>query len=232
MTLIPVEHLRRLASPGEAEAFYRGLRVRRVGVRGFHTRDPGRIEALVAAAEPKREHTISFRDGALEGAARPALVELCGCAFDYFDLACSGASLRVWPGRRSWVTRLPRRTDADFQETKTSAEALDRLGRLGAETIVRGHISGITVPSRASLVRFLLAAGAEVHATLDVALPTARALTERFPGQELDWQAEMVLVDFPEGRIHGFLVTPKAGARHQRRWQARIDKALRRAGLV
>jgi hypothetical protein len=54
MTLIPMKHVRRLASPEEAEAFYRGLRVQRVSVRGFHTTDPDRFESLIAAVDPKR----------------------------------------------------------------------------------------------------------------------------------------------------------------------------------
>jgi hypothetical protein len=42
----------------------------------------------------------------------------------------------------------------------------------------------------------------------------------------------MILVDFPEGRIHGFLKTPNVDERHRRKWQARIDKALRKAKLI
>jgi hypothetical protein len=234
MTLIPIEHAHRLASPTEAEAFFRGLGQRRVAVRGFHTTDPERIEALVAAVNPKRQHTISFRGGTLGDAARAALAALCGSEFGYLDLRTSPASLRVWPGRHTWVDRLSGHTSTDWLETRSITEALDRFnGICGQETeIVQGHITGITEQARAPLLGFLGASLTEVHVVLDVSVQTARLLTEQFPGQKLDWGSEMIQVDFPDGWIHGYLKTPKVDEQHRRRWQARIDKALRRARLV
>jgi hypothetical protein len=234
MSLIPIEHAHRLASPAEAEAFFRGLRQRRVSVRGFHTTDPQRIEALVAAADPKREHTISLRGGTLGDAARAALAELCGSAFWYLDLRTTSASLRVWPKLHTWVDRLSGHTSTDWFETKSINEALDRFnGICGQETeIVQGHITGLTEQTRAPLLGFLRASLTEIHVVLDVRVQTARLLTEQFPGQKLDWQSEMIQVDLPAGRIHGCLKTPKVDERHRRKWQARVDKALRRAKLV
>lgn len=232
MTLIPMAHEHRLASPAEAEAFYRGLRQRLVRVRGFHTTDPDRIEALIAAADPKRDHTVSFRGGVLGEEVRPALLELCGCAFGYFNLSTPSASLRVWPGRHTWVESLPRRPAADWLETTSITEALDRFNGICGERIVQGHISRITKQARVPLLGFLGVARTEIHVVLDVTLQTARSLSEQFLGQKLDWQSDGILVDFPEGRIHGSLKTPKVDERHRRKWRARIDKALRKATLI
>jgi hypothetical protein len=232
MTLIPIEHPHRLASPAEAEVFYRGLRDRRVGVRGFHTTDPDRFEALIAAAESKREHTVSFLGGTLDDEARSALSELCGCSFEVLQVRTASASLRVWPGRRAWVEGLAERRPTDLVETKSIAEALDRFDGISGEHIDRGHISNLSGQARAPLLSFLSAARTEVHVVLSVTLQAARSLTELFPGQKLDWQSDTARVDFPDGSIRGFLETPRAEERHRRRWQARIDEALRRAGLI
>ena len=232
MTLIPMEHARRLASPAEAEAFYRGLRERRVGVRGFHTTDPARFEALIAAADPKREHTVSFLGGTLDDEVRSALVELCRCEFGFFQLRTSSADLRIWPGRRTWIIGLSERAAPGPLETKSITEALECFNDISGERIDQGHISRITEQARAPLLSFLGAARTEVHAVLDVTLQTARFLTEQFPEGNLDWQSDMILVEFPDGRIHGFLKTPNLDERRRRRWQARIDEALRRANLI
>jgi hypothetical protein len=232
MALIPMEHARRLVSPAEAEAFYRGLRQQRVSVRGFHTTDPRRVEALVAAADPGHDHTLSFQGGTLGDAARAALHELCGREFEYLDLRTAAASLRVWPGRYTWVDRLSGHTSTDHLETTSIDEALDRFDGIGGRQLVQGHISRITEGARAPLLELLGAARPEVHVVLDVTLSAARSLTELFVGQKLDWQADMILVDFPAGRIHGFLKMPNIGERYQRRWQARVDEALRRARLL
>jgi hypothetical protein len=71
----------------------------------------------------------------------------------------------------------------------------------------------------------------QVDAVLEIERCAARALTERFAGEPLDWQADGILVDFLDGRIHGFLYSSDVSERARRRWQAQIDAALRRAGL-
>jgi hypothetical protein len=65
-----------------------------------------------------------------------------------------------------------------------------------------------------------------VHVTLDVQLELARELATVCPDLRHDWQASMVLVDFPDGRIHGFLKTPDATDRDRERWLARVRKAV------
>src|SRR5258705_13532163 len=68
VALIPMEFERRLASPAAAAAMYRALGEKRVSVRGLHTSDRVRIERVVAAIVPKRDHTISFAGGTLDSA--------------------------------------------------------------------------------------------------------------------------------------------------------------------
>lgn len=107
MALIPIESPRRLPSAAAAAAWVRAAgRVwspRTVSVRGFHTRDPARIERLVLAIEPQREHTISFQHGTLSAAARAALDVLARARFQYLDLDAADVSLRIWPARHTWV---------------------------------------------------------------------------------------------------------------------------------
>src|SRR5437868_1826105 len=100
MALIPLEHEERLSSPAQAEAFFRALRERHVSARGFHTRDAAKIERIVDAVEPRREHTISFEDGTL---AREPLEALAVTKYQYLDVEASNANLRMWPWLRSWI---------------------------------------------------------------------------------------------------------------------------------
>jgi hypothetical protein len=65
---------------------------------------------------------------------------------------------------------------------------------------------------------------------LDVDLATARALTELFPGVDVEWQRGEI-VRFPDGEITTYLVTPKADAGYQAKARKRIDKALAKAKL-
>jgi hypothetical protein len=115
----------------------------------------------------------------------------------------------------------------------TSPElALRLFHALTTGPLARGHITGIRDGARASLLAFLRASGAEVSATLELPVAVARDLAEAFAETAIDWQARAVIVDFPEGRIHGFLTTPKVEERDRKRWHARIDKALRRARSI
>lgn len=261
MTLIPIEHPRRLGSPAEAEALFVALGERVVSTRGFHTTDAARIGRLVAAIDFAHDHTISFEDGTLTPAARAALEALATSRFGYLDLRTVSASLRVWPALHSWVhSSLDRAATAralatplapgantvgDAQvtiakdgcgypvhiETRNVTTALAMFGALTDEQVKQGHLTGARADSAPLLVRFLVEIAARVHATLELDVATARALTDLYAGEPLDWQAYPVLVDFPDGRIHGFLTTPNAGERHRNKWLARIDKALRRARL-
>lgn len=94
-----------------------------------------------------------------------------------------------------------------------------------------GHIAGVQAAAKSLLLEYLVALRTNVHAVMTLDVAAARDLTERFGSESLDWQADGMLVDFPEGRIHGFLRTPNIGAKHQKKWQQRVAKALKRAGL-
>lgn len=255
MSLRPIEHARRLTSPAEAERLFRALGAKRVSTRGFHTKDPARFAALVAAIEPKREHTISFEDGVLD---LPSFAALALTPFSYLDVRTRNANYRSWPDRETWVharcdleracevfeTRLTpgenllpgaKVTFADGNvnlEVKSIPTALTTFSRLTEKAIDRGFIMSIAPAAKAALVTFLERADATVNAVLELESSAARTLTELYAGEKLDWQAEGILVDFPDGRIHGFLKTPNTGDADRAKWQARLDKALRKAGLA
>lgn len=233
MALIPLEHPHRLASPAEAEAWFRALGILGqpvVSCRGFHTKDPERISRILEALEPKREHTVSFETGTLTPAAWRALEALTSLKFGYLDLQAAEAQLRVWPERQYWAYAAGS-TDKSI-EFAGMTEALSRFRELGPTRVVQGFINGITPPCCAPLKEFLMVTGVTVHAVLELNVSTARALTELYTGEKLDWQADMLLVDFPEGRIHGFLKTPDTGPEFRAKWLERVEKALRRAGLI
>jgi hypothetical protein len=227
VTLIPIEHERRLTSAHEAAALFGGLHQRRISARGFHTLDPARFERLVTALVPEREHTISFEGGQLGAATLRALDALARSPFQYFDLRATNADLRIWPGLRTWVHTPERQV-----ETQDISSALALFCSLTAERAERGFIQGVRAETKPLLVNFLTALGGRVNAVLELDLLAARSLTELYAGERLDWQADGVLVDFPEGRIHGFLTTPKVSGRDREKWLARIEKALGRAGLL
>lgn len=268
MSLIPIEHPHRLASPREAAAFFGCLGLlgvlgaRRVSVRGLHTSEPARIARVVEAVETKREHTVSFVGGTLNGAAHDALDELLATRFEYFDLRTTDADLRVWPWLRSWVHSSRDRAaasralgvelhegdnttpDARIQvhaegaaypvhvETTSIPPAARIFRALSGERVARGFVTGITKKTKPPLLRFLTALGTRVDAVLELDLAAARSLTELYAGEQLDWQADGVLVDFPEGRVHGFLKTPNTGDCDRERWLDRVTTALRRAGVM
>lgn len=225
MSLIPIEHPRRLASPAEAEAFFRGLGEKRVSARGFHTTDHARCSRLVEAIETKHDHTISFVGGTLGSAARDSLSALATSELSYLDVRTTNASLRVWPGLRAWVHPLE-------LETKEPEPALKAFFEITSEEMNRGFVmGGVPAATKPALERFLRDLRANVDAVLDIDVASARSLTDLYVGEKLDWQAGGVLVDFPEGRIHGFLLTPNVGEEHREKWLSRITKALSRASL-
>jgi hypothetical protein len=233
MALIPLEHPHRLASPAEAEALFRALGLlgqRVVSCRGFHTTDPARITRILEAIEPKREHTVSFESGTLTPAAWRALEALLSSNFGYLDVQAAEAQLRVWPGRQYWAYAAGS-TDKRV-ELPGMAEAFNRFGDLAPERVVRGFISGITPPCHAPFHELLVAMRVQVHAVLGLSVAKARELTELYAGEKLDWQADGLLMDFPEGRIHGFLKTPDTGPELRAKWLARVEKALRRARII
>ena len=123
------------------------------------------------------------------------------------------------------AVRLLNTARKSFPESKLR-EQIEYL--LGLSLFRDGRISD----AKPQLLAFLQALGARVHAVLDLEVAAARDLTTKNIGEKLDWQAGGMLVDFPEGRIHGFLRSPNVGERHREKWQRRATKALKRAGLA
>ena len=70
----------------------------------------------------------------------------------------------------------------------------------------------------------LAATGARVAAALILAPPAACALTERFAGTTLDWQADGVMIRFPQLEIGGHLMPPDDQERDRQAWLRRIDR--------
>lgn len=268
MTLIAVGHDHRLRNAKDAEAFLCALsrfpmfRDRRVSLRGCHTSDATKIERLVEAIEPERDHTISFTGAELTPAAQNALERLATSKFHYFDISTSAANLRIWPALYSWVHASLDRADASRAigtqleigdnvvgdakvkirddgkgwpfdvDTKNIATALAMFRAVGGTQVKAGFVNGVAEETKPALIEFLQALGAKVDVVLDVDVSVARSLTELFEGEPLDWQSNGLFVDFPEGRIHGFLVTPNIQERHRLKFLGRITRALRRANLL
>lgn len=259
MALIPIEFPRRLASPAEAEALYRRLGDTRVGVRGFRTKDPARIERLVGAIEPGFDSTVNFEAGLLDPRGWARLEELVAAPADYVDIHAGGANLRLWPAQSKVYARLPfdgiegvsvafgaplragenRHGDTTIMidpvvgyplavalATPDRALALRMFRALGDAQLSRGYVTRASAPAKQALAPFLFGLGATVHVALDVQLELARELATVCPDLKHDWQASMVLVDFPIGRIHGFLKTPNATERDREQWLARVRKAV------
>lgn len=229
MTLIPIEHAHRLPSAADAESLFRALGARSVSARGFHTKDRTRFTALVEAIEPKADHSISFQQGVLD---RPSLEALARAPFGYLDIRTSTASYRSWPERHTWVHAKSELAAPFSLDTTSIPTALEAFARLSDDNLQRGFITGVTPDAKPLLLAFLDRLGATVDAVLDIEVASARALTELYTGEKLDWQADGVLVDFPEGTIHGYLTTPNIGEDAREAWRTRIDKALRKAGLI
>lgn len=258
MALIPIEYPQRLRSPAEAEAFYRRLGDTRVGVRGFRTNDPGRIERLVSAIEPGHDSTVNFETGLLDPRGWARLEALAAAPAEYVDIHAGGANLRLWPAQAKVYARLPALGIEGVSEafgaplragenrcgettilidpvigyplavalaTTDRAVAMRMFRALGDAQLSRGYVMRASEPAKRVLAPFLHGLGATVHVSLDVQLELARELATVCLDLRHDWQASMVLVDFPDGRIHGFLKTPDATERDRERWLARVRNA-------
>lgn len=239
MALILIEHPRRLASPAEAEAFYRALGETVVSARGHHTTDPARIARLVDAADPTRENTISFLGGAIDRATLDAFVLTEG--FRYFELRTARqVGLRTWPALYSWVHATPEHvreqaarepgTTIDRETTLVIpkgdvATALRVFHAVSEPPLDRGFATRLTAAAKAPYAAFLLAARAQVDVDLVVGVDVARSLTELFPSEPHDWQAGGVLVRFPDLSITGF-VRAALAKKDGPRWLQRVDEAL------
>lgn len=258
VALIPIEYPQRLQSPAEAEAFYRRLGDKRVGVRGFRTNDPRRIDRLVGAIDPGHDSTVNFEAGLLDQRGWARLEELAAAPAEYVDIHAGGANLRLWPAQAKLYARLPFDGVAGVSEaygatlrtganrhgdttimidpvvgyplavaltTPDRAVALRMFRALGDAQLSRGYVMRASEPAKHALAPFLHGLGATVHVSLDVQLELARELATVCPDLKHDWQASMVLVDFPVGRIHGFLKTPNATEHDREQWLARVRKA-------
>lgn len=117
-------------------------------------------------------------------------------------------------------------------DTKNIATALAMFRAVGGTQVKAGFVNGVAEETKPALIEFLQALGAQVDVVLDVDVSVARSLTELFEGEALDWQSNGLFVDFPEGRIHGFLVTPNIHERYRLKFLGRITRALRRAKLL
>lgn len=259
MALIPIEYPDRLRSPAEAEAFYRKLGDKRVGVRGFRTNDPQRIDRIVSAIEPGHDSTVNFETGLLDARGWARLEELAAAPSDYLDIHAGGANLRIWPAQAKVYARLPfdgvhgvgeaygaplRAGENRFGDTAIMidpvvgyplavalttpdrAVAMRMFRALGDAQLSRGYVMRASEPAKHALAPFLHGLRATVHVSLDLQLELACELATVCPDLKHDWQASMVLVDFPDGRIHGFLKTPDTGETDRERWLARVRKAV------
>lgn len=259
VALIPIEYPQRLRSPAEAEAFYRRLGDERVGVRGFRTADPRRIDQLVSAIEPGHDSTIHFETGVIDARGWARLEALAAAPSEYLDIHAGGANLRRWPAQLKVYARLPFDGVAGVSEafgaplragenrhgdttividpvigyplavavTTTDREIAMRMFRaLGDAQLSRGHVLRASEPAKHALGPFLRDLGATVHVQLDLQLELARELATVCPDLRHDWQASRVLVDFPAGRIHGFLKAPETSERDREQWLARVRTAV------
>jgi hypothetical protein len=218
--LVPIEYPERLKSPAEAAAFYRALGERSVALTGGHTRDLARVGRYVDAIVPNWSHTISFQSGTLDFGRLEALALATG--FHYFDLATTEAVLRIWPALYAWV--YPNRQGVTTEKFENIAGAVARFREMTGRELRRGFINGVQEPTKPLLLDFLRHAHAEVDVTLTVEPERGAELTE--PEVEFEWQAAELIVDFPGGRVNGFLVTPNVGEEFHDAWQRRVADAF------
>jgi hypothetical protein len=259
VALIPIEYPHRLSSPAEAEALYRGLGDERVGVRGFRTADPRRIDRLVSAIDPGHDSRINFETGQLDHRGWARLDELAAAPSEYLDVHAGGANLRMSPAQVKVYARLPhdgidgvseafgaplragenRHGDTTIMidpvigyplavalTTTDRAIAMRMFRALGGAQLSRGHVMRASEPAKHALAPFLHDLGATVHVSLDVQLELARELATACPDLRHDWQGSLVLVDFPVGRIHGFLKPPEVSEHDREQWLARVREAV------
>lgn len=116
-------------------------------------------------------------------------------------------------------------------ETQNLADAFAAFDALSSARVERGFVTGLTAAGKPALLQLLLALGTTGSAVLELELAEARVLTEVFAGEPLEWHGT-VIVRFPEGEVCSYLVTPKAGDEDKAQWMRRVDKGLRKAGLL
>jgi hypothetical protein len=261
VTLLPIEHATRLASPAQAAALFRALGARRVSVKGWNLTDRAAIDRVVGALVPGAENTVSFERGTLTAAAWAALEPLAGAGAGYFDLNAAWTQLRIWP-ERAWVlapsvpdvaaisrvvgaplapgenrigaTRVTIGDKLDV-ETTSAAAACAIFRAIAGDVVSRGFVMGANPAAKLRLPAFLAAVNARVvTADLWLSVDLAAELATGFPHDPLEWQAEHAIVRFPEGSITTYrVVTPTTDREKVRRKAlARIDKALRRARIA
>lgn len=115
-------------------------------------------------------------------------------------------------------------------ETQHLADAFSAFDALSSARVERGFVTGLAAAGKPPFLQLLLALGATANAVLELELADARALTELFAGERLEWHGA-VIVRFPEGEILSYLVTPNTGEEDRAKWQKRVDKGLKKAGL-
>lgn len=234
--LIQLAHERRLASAAEAEALFRVLGEKVVSASGYHTADPSRVSRIIDAIDPTRDHTISFEGGTVDRVTLDAYA--LTKQYGYLDVRTRETNLRAWPELYSWVHASAERaaeiaateptTHVDRETTIVIpkgdlATALRVFHKLGVTGIDRGFTT--TTRAKPELAAMLIAFGARVHADLEIDVAVARSLAELYTGEPNEWQANGVIVRFPDGEIIGFARTPDVG-KERKNWFKRIEKAL------
>lgn len=224
MTLIPIEHARRLRSPEEAAALFKALGEKTVSLRGFHTTDAAKIARVIHAVATRFDHTVSFEGGAI--VPQPLRELAVSRAYDYLDVRTPLANLRIWPERTSWVTS----NEPTFETTSIPA-AVEHFEMVAGKQHDRGFVMRMREAAKPLVTQLVISFASTMNALIEVELATAHELTSLYAGAKLEWAAGGIFVRFPAGAIAGFLKTPKVEPRHHAKWHARIDKALRKARL-
>ena len=175
---------------------------------------------------------------------RPALLRLAQLGkYGYLDVQTQAANLRIWPALHSRVhsdKRFPRAFgDADVKvtphghdlETTAIDTAVNAFFDVADDRVVRGSISPIKEEVKPALLDFLRVLGGTTYGFLELEVEAARALTEVYAGEPLEWQADNVIVRFPDGSIESFLTSPNTTEADRSKLLTRLDKALARAGI-
>lgn len=247
MSLIPVKHPVRLKSAAEAEAFFRALHVfttPRIAVRGLHTTDVKRIVRILAALDPRRTHDLNFEGGVLGTSARAALTRLANIRkYEFLSLVTHVADLSIWPTLYTRIRseKLFPRTFPDAEvkatpvgqdlETKSIPTALYCFFDVADERVKHGCINELEEAAKGPLLDFLRELGTTVFGVFVVDISSARELTELYDGERLDWTADRITVQFPEGTIESYMTSPNTTDDHRAKILKRIDKVLARAGI-
>ncbi len=261
MTLFTLQHARHLVSAQEALRFYGALGETHVQLSGFNTRAADQIARFVAALPARGPHTVSFEGGQLTASAREALAQLVLASYEYLDVRSQNADLRCWPALYSWVhaqadrKALARALGAELPdspfvlgdlrgtwhtdgraypvdiETRAPQPAWRIFDALSSSALRRGFLRGAQPDSQPHLVRLLIESGSDVHIDAALSLDGACELTKGAARAEGIWQGSSVMVAFPDGTITGSLNSTQASEHSEADWHARIDEALRNAGL-